>query len=47
MQVYNGTTAVAAIESGFDYIIVEREPEYIDIINARVKHALAEKEDIA
>jgi DNA modification methylase len=35
----SGTTAVATIEEGFDCIIMEKEPEYINIINARVSNA--------
>jgi DNA modification methylase len=36
----SGSTAVAAITEGFDYLIIEKEQEYIDIIRARVAHAL-------
>jgi site-specific DNA-methyltransferase (adenine-specific) len=33
----SGTTAVATIEEGFDCIIMEKEPEYINIINIRAQ----------
>ena len=32
----SGTTAVAAQENGFNYVLIEREKEYIDIIKQRV-----------
>lgn len=32
----SGTTAVAAIENGFNYCLIEKEPQYIDIINQRI-----------
>jgi DNA modification methylase len=35
----SGTTAVAAIEEGVDWIGCEREPEYLEIIEARVAAA--------
>lgn len=35
----SGTTAVAAIEEGVDWIGCEREPEYLEIIKARVAAA--------
>jgi site-specific DNA-methyltransferase (adenine-specific) len=35
----SGTTAVAAIEEGVDWIGCEREPEYVEIIKARVAAA--------
>ena len=35
----SGTTAVAAIEEGAAWIGCEREPEYLDIIKARVAAA--------
>ena len=35
----SGTTAVAAIEEGVKWIGCEREPEYLDIIRARVAAA--------
>ena len=33
----SGTTAVAAKESGFNYVLIEKEQEYIDIINKRIE----------
>lgn len=36
----SGTTAVAAIEEGFDIISIEREPEYFAIKEARAKAAI-------
>jgi len=33
----SGTTGVACIEEGFDYILIEQEKENIDIINDRLK----------
>ncbi|MEY3303487.1 MAG: phage Pollywog, partial [Cyanobacteriota bacterium] len=32
----SGTTAVAAKESGFNYVLIEKEQEYVDIINQRL-----------
>ena len=32
----SGTTAVAAQENGFNYVLIEKEKEYIDIITQRV-----------
>lgn len=37
----SGTTALACIEEGFGYILVEREQEYIDIIQSRINHAIS------
>lgn len=34
----SGTTAIAALESGLNYIIIEKEPKYIDIINRRIEN---------
>ena len=39
----SGTTAVAAIENGFKYILIEKETEHIPIIEARVKAATKEE----
>jgi site-specific DNA-methyltransferase (adenine-specific) len=39
----SGTTAVAAIENGFKYILIEKEAEHIPIIEARVKAATKEE----
>jgi DNA modification methylase len=36
----SGSTGVACIHENFHYILIEREAEYIDIINARIAHAL-------
>ena len=35
----SGTTGVAAVKERKKYILIEREEEYIKIIEARVKHA--------
>lgn len=35
----SGTTGVACIEAGFDYILIEQSVEYVDIINARIAYA--------
>jgi len=32
----SGTTAIACLNTGRDYILIERDPEYFKIINARV-----------
>lgn len=32
----SGTTAIACLETGRNYILVEKEPEYIEIINKRI-----------
>jgi len=32
----SGTTGIACLETGRNYILVEKEPEYIDIINNRI-----------
>jgi DNA modification methylase len=32
----SGTTAIAAKESGFNYVLIEKEQEYVDIINQRL-----------
>lgn len=34
---YNGTTGIVAKNLGFDYILVEINPEYIEIINKRLQ----------
>jgi len=41
----SGTTGVACINTGRDFILIEREEEYIPIIEARIKHAQKEKEN--
>lgn len=33
----SGTTGIAARNTGRNYILIEKEPEYIDIINKRIK----------
>jgi len=33
----SGTTAIACLETGRNYILVEKEPEYIKIINKRIE----------
>lgn len=35
---WSGTTAVACIETGRNYIVIEKEKDYIDIIHKRVKN---------
>jgi site-specific DNA-methyltransferase (adenine-specific) len=32
----SGTTAVGAIETGFNYVLIEKEEEYLNIINQRI-----------
>lgn len=39
----SGTTAVAAINTGRNFIGIEREPEYVKIANKRIKDALVIK----
>jgi site-specific DNA-methyltransferase (adenine-specific) len=39
----SGTTAVAAINTGRQFIGIEREPEYVAIANERIQKTLAEK----
>ena len=34
----SGTTGCAAVMEGFDFIGIEREPEYMDICEARIRH---------
>jgi hypothetical protein len=43
----SGTTIVAAIEEGFDYIGIEREPEYFAIAQGREAHALGKSRPFA
>lgn len=38
----SGSTGVAAIQSGFNFIGIEREKEYVQIANKRIYHALPE-----
>jgi DNA modification methylase len=40
----SGSTACGAIKEGFDFVIIEREAEYIPIINARIEYFQKEKE---
>jgi len=35
----SGTTGIAAINTGRDFIGIEKEAEYIKIAKARIKHA--------
>lgn len=42
----SGTTAVAAINTGRNFIGIEREEEYVDIANQRITDAYAAKEAI-
>jgi DNA modification methylase len=32
----SGTTALACLETGRNYILVEKEPDYVEIINKRI-----------
>lgn len=34
----SGTTALACLKEGFDFVGIEREPDYIEIADARVRH---------
>ena len=34
---YSGTTGVACKNTNRNYILIEKEPEYIDIINKRLE----------
>ncbi len=43
----SGTTAVSAIESGFNYVVIEKEAEYIPIINQRIAATKGKEEAIA
>lgn len=38
----SGTTGAAAVLEGFDFIGIEREPEYVEIAEARIAHWYAE-----
>ena len=40
----SGTTAVAALNTGRNFIGIEQEPEYVEIAKRRISEALAEKE---
>jgi site-specific DNA-methyltransferase (adenine-specific) len=42
----SGTTAVAAIETGRNFIGIEREHEYVEIANERIRQAQLESEAI-
>lgn len=35
---WSGTTAVACIETWRNYIVIEKEPKYVEIINKRIKN---------
>ncbi len=35
----SGTTGAAALAEGFDFIGIEREPDYLRIAEARIRHA--------
>ena len=39
----SGTTGVAACKTGHDFVGVEREPEYLQIADARVRHQNAQR----
>lgn len=34
----SGTTGIAAVLEGFDFVGIEREPEYVEIARARIAH---------
>ena len=38
----SGSTGVAALQEGFHFLACEREPEYVAIAEARIKHARSE-----
>ena len=38
----SGTTALACIKTNRNYICIEKEPKYVDIINKRIKNELAQ-----
>jgi len=38
----SGSTGIAALEKGFDFIGIEAEAEYLEIAEARLKHAMGE-----
>jgi site-specific DNA-methyltransferase (adenine-specific) len=40
----SGTTGVAAVREGFDFVGIEREAEYLKIAEARVEHARKKRE---
>lgn len=42
----SGTTAVAAINTGRNFIGIEKEPEYVEIAKRRVDEARAEREAV-
>jgi site-specific DNA-methyltransferase (adenine-specific) len=35
----SGTTGIAAVEAGFRFLGIEREPEYVEIARRRCAHA--------
>jgi len=37
----SGSTGVAAVKNGFDFIGIEQHPEYFEIAKARISHASA------
>ena len=43
----SGTTGAAAMLEGFAFIGIEREPEYIQIAEARIRHHLGAREGMA
>jgi site-specific DNA-methyltransferase (adenine-specific) len=36
----SGSTGVAALAEGFEFVGVERDPDYAEIASARLRHAL-------
>jgi site-specific DNA-methyltransferase (adenine-specific) len=40
----SGSTGKAAVLEGFNFIGIEREPEYLEIARARITHAQEQKE---
>ena len=43
----SGTTAIAAVQEGFDWIGIEREAEYCDIAEARIAAAEPQQIEVA
>jgi len=35
----SGSTGVACVNTGRDFILIEKDPEYVEIARKRVKHA--------
>jgi site-specific DNA-methyltransferase (adenine-specific) len=43
----SGTTAVSAIETGFNYVLIEKAEEYLNIINQRISATKSKIEQLA